>query len=186
MKALIFERNGEPSEVLQLRDIPRPEIGPDEVLVRMRLSPVHPSDLHVIRARFGRQPALPAIGGSEGVGTIEAVGDGVLGLSVGTRVVLLNVPETWQEFVVCSAVRAIPVPDNVSDEDAAQAMVNPLTAWLLTIEEHKLRRGDWLVQTAAGSVVGPIGAATRQSAGVSHDQSGASTSSGSRNQGAGW
>ena len=156
MKALIFERNGEPSEVLQLRDVPRPEIGRDEVLVRMRLSPVHPSDLHVIRARFGRQPALPAIGGSEGVGTIEAVGDGVLGLSVGTRVVLLNVPETWQEFVVCSAVRAIPVPDNVSDEDAAQAMVNPLTAWLLTIEEHKLRRGDWLVQTAAGSVVGRL------------------------------
>jgi NADPH2:quinone reductase len=156
MKALIFERNGEPSEVLQLRDLPRPEIGPDEVLVRMRLSPVHPSDLHVIRARFGRQPALPATGGSEGVGTIEAMGDAVRGPSVGTRVVLLNVPGTWQELVVCPAARAIPVPDSVSDEDAAQAMINPLTAWLLTLEEHKLRHGDWLVQTAAGSVVGRL------------------------------
>jgi len=81
---------------------------------------------------------------------------GVHGLSVGGRVVLLNVPGTWQEFVVCPAVHAIPVPDSVSDEDAAQAMINPLTAWLLTIEEHKLRRGDWLVQTAAGSVVGRL------------------------------
>lgn len=156
MKALIFERNGEPSEVLHLRDIPRPEIGPNEVQVRMRLSPVHPSDLHVIRARFGRQPALPATGGSEGVGTIERMGDAVRGLSVGARVVLLNIPGTWQELVVCPAARAIPVPDTVSDEDAAQAMVNPLTAWLLTIEEHKLGRGDWLVQTAAGSVVGRL------------------------------
>jgi NADPH:quinone reductase-like Zn-dependent oxidoreductase len=156
MKALSFERNGEPSEVLHLRELPRPQIGPEDVLIRMRLSPVHPSDLHVLRARFGRQPALPATGGSEGVGTIEAMGDAVRGLSVGTRVVLLNVPGTWQELLVCPAARAIPVPDGVSDEDAAQAMVNPLTAWLMTMEEHKLRPGDWLVQTAAGSVVGQL------------------------------
>lgn len=113
------DRNGEPSEVLHLSDFPRPEVGPDEVLVSMRLSPVHPSDLHVIRARFGRQPTLPATGGSEGVGTIEAMGEAVHGLRVGTRVILLNVPGTWQELVVCPAARAIPVPDSVSDEDSA-------------------------------------------------------------------
>jgi NADPH2:quinone reductase len=156
MKALTFERNGEPAEVLRLRDIPGPAIGPNDVLVRMRLSPVHPSDLHVLRARFGRKPALPATGGSEGVGTIEKIGDAVRGLNVGTRVILLNLPGTWQELVGCPAARAIPVPNKVSDEDAAQAMVNPLTAWLLTVEEHKLRQGDWLVQTAAGSVVGRL------------------------------
>ena len=154
MKGLVIERIGEPSEVLQLRDLPAADVGVDEVCVRMLLAPVHPSDLHTIRGRFGRQPPLPATAGSEGVGVIEKLGSRVRGLDIGTRVVLLNVPGTWQELLVCPAARAIPVPDGVSDEDAAQALINPLTAWLLAFEEHRLGEGDWLVQTAAGSVVG--------------------------------
>jgi NADPH:quinone reductase-like Zn-dependent oxidoreductase len=163
MKSLVFERNGEPSEVLQLRDLPTPAIGPNEVLVKMHLAPVQRSDLAVIRARFApawrqraRQPEFPAVAGSEGMGTVAAVGAGARGFSVGARVVLLNLPGTWQEYVVCPAARAIPVPDAVSDEDAAQAMINPLTAWVLALGEHKLRSGEWLVQTAAGSVVGRL------------------------------
>src|SRR5260370_8580353 len=156
MKGLVFERNGEPSDVLSWRDLPVPTVGANEVLVRMRLAPVHPADLHVIRARFGRQPALPASPGSEGVGVVEAVGVEVQSVQVGARVVLLDVPGTWRELVVCPAARAVPVPDELCDEDAAQAMINPLPAWVMTMEEHKLRRGDWLVQTAPGSTVGPL------------------------------
>jgi hypothetical protein len=91
MKGLVFDCNGEPSEVLSWRDLPDPKLGADEVFVRMRLAPVHPSDLHVIRARFRRQPALPASPGSEGVGVVEAVGADVRGVNVGARVVLLDV-----------------------------------------------------------------------------------------------
>lgn len=156
MKGLIIESHGEPSEVVQCQVLPEPTPGPGEVLVRLLLSPVHPSDLHVIRGRFSaqRQPELPASPGSEGVGIIEAVGDEVPRTRVGERVVLLNVPGTWREKIICPASRAIPVPEAVSDEDAAQALVNPLTAWALTMVEHQLSRGDWLVQSAAGSTVG--------------------------------
>lgn len=70
------------------------------------------------------------------------------------RVVLLDVPGTWREQVISPATRAIPVPAAISDEDAAQALINPMTAWAMTMLEHQLGRGDWLVQSAAGSTVG--------------------------------
>jgi NADPH:quinone reductase len=59
MKAFIFERNGEPTDVLGIRDLPHPVPGPGEVLVRIRLSSIHSADLHVPRGRFGRQPPPP-------------------------------------------------------------------------------------------------------------------------------
>jgi len=52
--------------------------------------------------------------------------------------------------------RVVPVPDGASDEDAAQAIVNPVTAWVLTMVEHRLQPGDGLTQTAAGSTVGRL------------------------------
>jgi NADPH2:quinone reductase len=158
MKALIIERNGEPSEVVHWRDLPEPAPGPAEVRVRMLLAPVHPSDLHIIRGRFARhrQPELPASPGSEGVGIIDAVGSDVPRTRIGERVVLLDVPGTWREKVISPAARAIPVPAAISDEDAAQALVNPMTAWAMTMLEHQLGRGDWLVQSAAGSTVGRL------------------------------
>jgi NADPH:quinone reductase-like Zn-dependent oxidoreductase len=156
MKALIFERNGEPVDVLSLRDLPNPAPGPGEVLVRVLLSPLNPSDLHVIRGRFGRQPALPASPGLECVGIVEALGSSTTGPKPGTRVVLLDVPGTWRELLICPAERVVPVPDEVSDEDAARALVNPVTARVLTMVEHGLQRGEWLTQTAAGSTVGRL------------------------------
>ncbi|MGF6261076.1 zinc-dependent alcohol dehydrogenase family protein [Paraburkholderia youngii] len=158
MKALIFERNGEPSEVVHWRDAPDPTPGPGEVRVRMLLAPVHPSDLHVIRGRFARQrqPELPASPGSEGVGIIDAVGNDVPRTRIGERVVLLDVPGTWREQIISPADRAIPVPEVISDEDAAQALINPMTAWAMTVSEHQLGCGDWLVQSAAGSTVGRL------------------------------
>ncbi|MEX3937212.1 zinc-dependent alcohol dehydrogenase family protein [Paraburkholderia phymatum] len=158
MNALIFERNGEPSEVVHRHDLPEPTPGPAEVRVRMLLAPVHPSDLHIIRGRFARQrqPELPASPGSEGVGIIDAVGSDVSSTRVGERVVLLDVPGTWREQVTSPADRAIPVPAASSDEDAAQALINPMTAWAMTMCEHQLERGDWLVQSAAGSTVGRL------------------------------
>jgi NADPH2:quinone reductase len=97
---------------------------------------------------------LPASPGSEGVGIIDAVGSEVPRTRVGERVVLLDVPGTWREQVISPTDRAITVPAAVSDEDAAQALINPMTAWAMTMVEHQLGPGDWLVQSAAGSTVG--------------------------------
>ncbi len=156
MKALLFEEYGEPLEVLRVQNIAEPAPGPGEIRVRVMRSPIQPSDLHVIRGRFGRQPPLPASPGLEGMGAVDALGEGVAGLTVGTRVVFVNVPGLWREKIVCTADRVIPVPDALSDDVAAQALVNPVTALMLTIVEHKLARGEWLVQTAAGSTVGRL------------------------------
>jgi len=156
MKAFVFHQTGEPADVLALEDLPTPEPAANEVLVRMRLAPINPSDLHVLRGRFGRQPPLPASPGLEGMGTVEAIGRDVHGLSPGTRVVLLDVPGTWRALIVAPADRVVPIPHGVSDEDAAQALVNPVTALAMILGVHRLQRGDTLVQTAAGSTVGRL------------------------------
>ena len=79
MKALIFRETGEPKSVLKLEEIPTPPLAPGEALVRVLLSPINASDLHMVRGRYGYQPELPASPGIEGVGIVEAVGPGVQG-----------------------------------------------------------------------------------------------------------
>src|SRR5262249_56876736 len=96
MKAFVFERPGDPNDVLPVRELPKPKPGPDEILVRVRLSPVHPSDMHIMRGRFGRQPTLPASPGIECVGVVEALGSGVSGPLPGSRVVLLHGGGSWR------------------------------------------------------------------------------------------
>jgi NADPH:quinone reductase-like Zn-dependent oxidoreductase len=154
MKALIFRETGEPNSVLKLAEIPTPPLAPGEALVRVLLSPINASDLHMVRGRYGYQPELPASPGIEGVGSVEAVGPGVQGPTVGTRVVFIDTWNTWREQIVCPADKLVPVPDSLDDSAAATSYINPLTAWALTISAHKLKEGDWLLQTAAASSVG--------------------------------
>jgi NADPH:quinone reductase-like Zn-dependent oxidoreductase len=90
MKALIFRETGEPERVLELEETPSPPLAPGTALVRVLLSPINASDLHMVCGRYGRQPKLPASPGIEGVGIVEALGPGVQGPTIGTRVVSLT------------------------------------------------------------------------------------------------
>ncbi len=154
MRALQFEMAGDPKDVLRLRQLPVPAPGTGEVRLAMKLRPVNPSDVLQVKGVYGRKPPLPAIAGLEGLGLVDAVGQGVTGFSIGQRVVPLGVQGTWADYVVTTADNLIAIPDGLTDEAAAQVIVNPLTAWIMAVEELKLGPGDWLVQTAAGSVVG--------------------------------
>jgi NADPH2:quinone reductase len=156
MKALIFRENGEPKSVLKLEEIPPPPLAPGEALVRVLLSPINASDLHMVRGRYGYQPELPASPGIEGVGIVEAVGPGVQGPLVGTRVVFVDTWNTWREQIVRPADKLVPVPGGLDDLAAATSYINPLTAWALTRSAHNLKEGDWLLQTAAASSVGKL------------------------------
>jgi NADPH:quinone reductase-like Zn-dependent oxidoreductase len=156
MKALIFRQTGEPSGVLKLEEIPAPPMAAGEALVRVLLTPIHPSDLHMVRGRYGYQPELPASPGIEGVGIVEAVGPGVQGSLVGTRVVFVDTWNTWREQIVCPVDKLVPVPDGLDDSVAATSYTNPLTAWALTRSSHNLKEGEWLLQTAAASTVGKL------------------------------
>jgi NADPH2:quinone reductase len=156
MKALIFRATGEPKNVLQLAEVPTPTLAPGEALVRVLLSPINASDLHMVRGRYGYQPELPASPGIEGVGIVEAVGPGVQEPMVGTRVVFIGAWGTWREQIVCPVDRLVPVPDGLDDPAAATSYINPLTAWALTRSGHNLEEADWLLQTAAASSVGKL------------------------------
>src|SRR5207249_1922801 len=65
-----------------------------------------------------------------------------------------GVTGNWQEQAIIPAVQAIPVPDDLPDEQAASFLVNPATAWVMVHEVLRLPRGAWLLQTAAGSALG--------------------------------
>jgi NADPH2:quinone reductase len=154
MKALIFHETGEPKSVLKLAEIPTPPLAPGEVLVRVLLSPINASDLHMMRRRHGYQPKLPASPGIEGVGIVEALGPGVQVPAVGTRVVIIDTWNTWREQIVCPAEKLVSVPDGLDNAATAASYINPLTAWALTISTHNLTESDWLLPTAAASSVG--------------------------------
>jgi NADPH2:quinone reductase len=110
----------------------------------------------MLRGRFGVVPPLPTVMGSESVGIVDALGEGVDNLSIGQRVVTVGVRGTWQEFVVADARNLLAVPKALSASTAAQMLTNPLTALLLVTNQLDVRAGEWLLQTAAGSTVGTL------------------------------
>jgi NADPH:quinone reductase-like Zn-dependent oxidoreductase len=137
-------------------DVPAPQPNRGEVLVRMLASPVNPSDLMYISGKYGITPSLPATPGFEGVGVVEAVGGGLLGwLRKGKRVAVINDRiGNWAEYTVTKARQVIPVPDYLSDDQAATFFVNPTTALVMTQRVLRISRGQWLLQSAAGSSLG--------------------------------
>jgi NADPH:quinone reductase-like Zn-dependent oxidoreductase len=156
MKAAVFEAFGNPWEVLRVREIPEPHPGPGEVRVRMILSPVNPSDLLVVQGRYGVLPRLPATPGFEGVGVVDEVGPGLFGRLVqGKRVVVINDRGgNWAEFAVIPWRQARPVPQDIPDDQAATSFVNPATVLAMVRQILGVRRGEWLLQSAAGSTLG--------------------------------
>lgn len=156
-RAVRFAEFGDPARVLGVEMVATPRPGPGEVVLRMRARPVNPSDLSVVRGRYGELPALPATPGLEGMGEVESLGEGVDPALAGQRVVPLGVsPGTWAERLAVPAGALVPVPDGVSDEAAAQLVVNPLTAWILVTDELDVQPGEWLLQSAAGSTLGRV------------------------------
>jgi NADPH:quinone reductase-like Zn-dependent oxidoreductase len=156
MRGLVARTVGEPAEVLALRTYPVPEPGAGQVLVRVDAAPIHAGDLHMIRGRYGVALKFPAVVGTEAVGRVAAVGDGVEGVRAGDRVITLGVTGTWQEFVVAERARVLAVPETMSDSTACQLISNPVTAWLLVTSELAVGPDEWLLQTAAGSTVGKL------------------------------
>lgn len=153
MRALRFSRPGDPLEALELVAVPTPEPGPGEVRLRMRLRPLNPSDLLQVQGVYGRMPELPATAGLEGLGVVEALGEGVVDWRVGDRAVPLGAQGTWAEALVTPAENLVRIPEGLADDQAAQVIVNPLTAWLMA-GELGLGPGMTLLQSAAGSIVG--------------------------------
>jgi NADPH:quinone reductase-like Zn-dependent oxidoreductase len=91
------------------------------------------------------------------VGVVDACGGGLLaGRLRGRRVAVAGAPPngTWQEYTVVDALRAMPVPDRISDEQAAMYLANPISAHVMVRELLDVPRDSWLLVTAAGSALG--------------------------------
>lgn len=150
MRAIQAVRAGGP-DVLELVDLPEPTPGPGEVLVRTAAAGVNFIDTY---RRGGMYPMpFPHVPGSEGAGTVTAVGEGVTDLVVGDRVAWADSPDSYAEFVRVRADRALRVPDGVDLEVAAALPLQGLTAHYLATSTYPVQAGDTiLVHAGAGGV----------------------------------
>ncbi len=157
MRAIQFSQFGQPLDVLNLIDLPLPEPRPGQIRLRFTHRPINPSDFATIKGEYGRLPKLPAVPGLEGMGTIAALGAGVAGLQIGRRVIPFGIRGgSWAEYGLANADLVLPVPDELSDQTAAQFLGNPVSAWMMLEDELDLQAGDWVLQTAAGSTLGRL------------------------------
>ena len=154
-----------PHSVHELRDAMLPDKVPtDKLLIRMICAPIHPCDtLCAMGVVNGVE--FPCIGGAEGVGVIEQVGENWKEkwktgqrVHVGANYLIgdwTNWNGVWSEYLLCPDNALIPVPEGVADDVAAPFMVNPLTAYAM-VHEFGLKPGKILMQSAAASVLGKI------------------------------
>lgn len=153
MRSAIHTTFGEPADVLSLGESPVPQPGPGEVRIKTLLSPIHNHDLWTVRGQYGYKPTLPAIGGSEAVGLIDALGEGVQGVALGQRVTVAGVHGSWAEYFTAPAALLVPLPAAIADEAAAQLIAMPLSA-LMLLEFLEVKSGDWIIQNTANGAVG--------------------------------
>ncbi len=148
MKAVYIEQTGGP-EVLKYDDLPTPEPGPGQALVKIAASGVNFIDTYH-RTGLYKLP-LPAVLGGEGAGTVVKVGDGVTALKPGDRVAWGTARGSYAEYAAVPATALIKIPDSLDFKSAAGAMLQGMTAHYLTHSTFPLKSGHTaLVHASAG------------------------------------
>jgi NADPH:quinone reductase len=150
MRAIVVAAHGGP-EVLELQHVPDPQPNPGEILVQVEVAGVN---YHDVLAREGRtRQAAPFVAGVEGAGMIVEIGSGVTDFSVGQRVAWPFVPGSYAELAAIPAQQAVPVPSELSAEQAAALIAQGLTAHYLAFDAYPVQPGDdILIHAAAGGV----------------------------------
>ena len=135
-------------------EVPVPQPGPGQVLIKMRTSSVNPSDIHFIKGEYGQPRVKGAPAGFEGCGDVVATGEGAESLQ-GQRVAFVAAGSgAWAEYVVTQAMMCIPLRPDISDDDGAAQIVNPLTA--MAMVDIARGAGDAFVVSAATSQLGKL------------------------------
>jgi mitochondrial enoyl-[acyl-carrier protein] reductase / trans-2-enoyl-CoA reductase len=154
ISAAVYQRYGNPADVLQVETRPWPTPAADEAVVKMRAAPINPADLNQIEGKYPVRAELPATPGFEGAGMVVELGERVNGLTSGALVILPHNVGTWRDAVAVKAEELVVVPDGIETAQAAMLKINPLTAWRLLHDYVDLQKGDWLIQNAANSAAG--------------------------------
>lgn len=183
MEAIVLRKYGDASK-LKLEQVEAPEIGPNEVLIRNHAVGVNHCDTDVRRGIFGVAQTFPHVMGVDAAGTVEAVGEAVVGFKPGDRVAphflltcgtcrncmrgkeniclngsVLGVNQwgTYAQFTKVRENNLIPLPAGLGFEEAVAAQVPFSTSWEALIETGKLQVGETVLINAAGSGVGSAG-----------------------------
>ncbi|HWY40023.1 MAG TPA: 2-enoyl thioester reductase domain-containing protein [Chthoniobacterales bacterium] len=154
IKVVVYERHGNPGDVLQFKTETWPQPTADEVVVAMRAAPVNPADINAIEGKYPAKREVPAVPGFEGAGVVVEVGANVSTITQGALVMLPHNIGTWREAVAVKANDLVAVPPEIDPAQAAMLKINPLTAWRLLHDYVDLARGNWLIQNAANSAAG--------------------------------
>jgi len=150
MKAIQVKHPGGP-EAMEVAELPAPQPKANEAVVKLAASGVNFIDVYFREGRY--KAPLPLVLGQEGAGVVTAIGADVSSLKVGDRVAWTAVLGSYAEYAAVPADRLVPIPKGVSDQQAAAAMLQGMTAHYLSHDTYPLKRGETaLIQAAAGGV----------------------------------
>jgi NADPH2:quinone reductase len=150
MKAIQIQQTGGP-EVLQLAELPIPEPGPGQVLIRVEATGVNFIEIYFRKGTY--KASMPLVPGSEAAGTVEELGPGVTGFEAGDVVVSVSVLGSYAEYALAPAASLVKVPAGLTMEQAAAAMMQGMTAHYLSHSTFPLAPGSTaLIHAAAGGV----------------------------------
>jgi NADPH2:quinone reductase len=149
MRAVVITRHGGP-EVLEVRDVPEPVGGGGRLVVEVAAAGVNFRDVYEREGAGSYDTPTPLVAGVEGAGVVRAgAGDS----PPGARVAWWQAPGSYAEVVALDPAAAVPIPDGVTDEQAAAVLLQGMTAHYLSSDAYAVRPGDWvLVHSAAGGV----------------------------------
>jgi len=151
MHALIFDRFGDP-DVLTWRETSGPQVPPGYALVEIRSAGLNFADIYRRRGNYHMDASPPWILGYEGAGTIVAIDEP--GFAIGDRVAFADSPRANAELVAVPMEKLVPVPAEISLDDAAAVLLQGLTAHYLVHDSHAIATGETAVVHAAGGGVG--------------------------------
>ena len=153
MKAIRVKEFGGP-EVLQLEEVPTPQPGPGEVLVRIHATGINPVETYIRAGTYARLPKLPYTPGNDGAGVVEQVGMDVIEFKAGDRVYTAgSLSGTYAEFALCKKEQVHPLPANVSFAQGAAMGTPYATAYRGLLQRAEAKPDETvLVHGASGGV----------------------------------
>jgi NADPH:quinone reductase len=150
MKAIEVKQVGRP-EAMELVDLAVPQPKPHEAVVKLAASGVNFIDVYYREGRY--KATTPFVLGQEGAGVVTAAGSEVKSVKIGDNVAWTGLLGAYAEYAAVPADRLIPIPPGVSDQQAAAAMLQGMTAHYLSHDTYPLKKGETtLIHAAAGGV----------------------------------
>jgi NADPH:quinone reductase len=157
---------GKGAGFLQVIELPIEPPGPGQLRVSVRAAGVGSTDLILLAGNYRYAPKIPLVPGYEVAGVVDAIGAGVTGFEVGQRVAALTVYGGFAEVLIREAEHFLPIPDAVSDRDAAAVILNYGTAWQMIHRVAKVRAAETALVTGAAGGVGTAALQLLRLAGV--------------------